>query len=196
MTDKNIVAVWENYKTTLMKLVTNRISDEDLAKDIVQEVFVKLTIAIRAKKEIQNLQSWLFQVTRNTINDHFRSYYKTHNILLANKHPEVDVEVNGCVCDLTGFVIQNYLPEKYGTPLYLSDIENVPQKAIAKSLNLGLSATKSRIQRGRKLLRELILKCIDIHLNARSEVAHYELKSNCELPSELWEEIKKNNISL
>jgi RNA polymerase sigma-70 factor (ECF subfamily) len=105
-----------------------------------------------------------------------------------------DYNSGACICDLSGFVIKEYLPEKYGKPLYLSDIEQVPQQEIAETLNLSLSATKSRIQRGRTKLKDLVSECVSISYNNRGQISDFQLKKGCELPRELKNEMDRINL--
>ena len=109
---------------------------------------------------------------------------------------EKDNEEGTCVCELSGFIIQNYLPKEYAEPLFLSDIEKIPQKLIAERLNLSLSATKSRIQRARIQLKKLIENCVDLLFNNRGELVDFTLKDSCKLPMELTDEMQKMNIIL
>ena len=46
------------------------------------------------------------------------------------------------------------LPDKYRAPIILRDVEEKTYEEVAEILELGLGTTKSRISRGRKLLRE------------------------------------------
>ncbi|WBX76021.1 sigma factor-like helix-turn-helix DNA-binding protein [Tenacibaculum ovolyticum] len=118
---------------------------------------------------------------------------KKHTEIILNTS-ETSINSSACVCDLSEFVIKNYLPEEYSTPLYLSDIEQKKQQEIAEILNLSLTATKSRIQRARKKLKELITNCIDISYNKKGQISDFQLKNNCELPQELKDEIKRINL--
>ncbi|MEO9891070.1 sigma-70 family RNA polymerase sigma factor [Aurantibacter sp.] len=184
--------IWNKHKSYLINFIKTKINNEHIAEDILQEVSIKLVDNLKRKTEIKNYKTWLFQVARNTIADYYRKNNK-HSELLINQ-PENNIESSACVCDLSGFVIQTYLPEKYSTPLYMSDIEQKPQQEIAEILNLSLTATKSRIQRGRKKLKELVSDCIDISYNNRGQVSDFQLKTSCELPQELKTEMERMNL--
>lgn len=186
--------IWNKYNTQLLNFINTKVNDEAIADDILQEVSLKLFDNLQRKTVIQNYKNWLFQVTRNTISDYYRKT-KKHSELFDD-FSEDDKHSGTCVCDLSEFVIQTYLPEKYSKPLYLSDIEQIPQKEIAEMLNLSLTATKSRIQRGRKKLKELVNECIDISFNNRNQITDFQLKKDCSLPDELKEEMKKINLML
>lgn len=188
----NFQKIWETHKSALTDFIKSKIDDPSLADDILQEVSIKLFDNLERKTGIQNHKAWLYQVARNTIADHYRKNKKTETLSID---PETSENPNVCFCDLSGFIIQTYLPKKYSEPLYLSDIEQKSQKEIAETLNLSLTATKSRIQRGRKKLKELIADCIDISYNNKGQIIDFELKTNCNLPPEILTEIKKLNLT-
>ena len=187
--------IWSTHKNHLQNFIKTKIDNEDIVNDVLQEVSIKLHDNLARNTEIVNYKNWLFQVARNTISD----YYRKNNNLIENAIIDFENDsdsTSACVCDLSEFVIQTYLPEKYGKPLYLSDIEQIPQQEIAEILNLSLSATKSRILRARKKLKELITGCIDVLYNDSGQIADFQLKNNCELPVELKEEMERINLVL
>ena len=186
--------IWNTHKVLLLNFIKKNIDDAVIAEDILQEVGIKLLDNLNRKIAIGNYKTWLFQVTRNTIADFYRKK-KKHSELSIDQL-EATVNSNACVCDLSGFVIQTYLPKKYSQALYLSDIEQKPQQEIAVILNLSLTATKSRIQRGRKKLKDVIGQCIDISYNIKGQVSDFQLKDDCVLPQELKAEMERINLIL
>lgn len=72
------------------------------------------------------------------------------------------------------------LPKKYAEPLELSDIEGLKQQEVAEKLGLSLTATKSRVQRGRKLLKEQITECVHVEVDATGQLTAFEVKGSCE----------------
>ncbi|MGG6232187.1 sigma-70 family RNA polymerase sigma factor [Tenacibaculum sp. SDUM215027] len=186
--------IWNKHKDHLLIFIKTKIDENHIAEDILQEVSIKLLDNLNRKTIINNEKAWLFQVTRNTIVDYYRKNKKQLELLIDQ--PEINIHSSACFCDLSGFVIQTYLPEKYSKPLYLSDIEQKPQQEISEMLNLSLSATKSRIQRGRKKLKEIVSDCIDITYNSKGQISDFELKNNCELPQELKDEMERIHLIL
>ena len=65
------------------------------------------------------------------------------------------------------------LPQEYRLPLLLSELNGLPQKEVAERLGLSLSAAKSRVQRGRKRLKDLFIECCDFELDHRGSVTAY-----------------------
>ncbi len=72
----------------------------------------------------------------------------------------------------------NELPEKYGLPLTLADLEGKSQQQVAEQLGLSLSGAKSRVQRGREKLRQKILACCALETGPDG-VQAYAPKGNC-----------------
>lgn len=188
--------IWEEHKKPLLNFIKTRVDDNNIGEDIVQDVGIKLHTALYKNQEINNYKSWLFQVARNTIADYYRKN-KIPTTIIKDQPEIAETSMSGtCICDLSGFVIQNYLPKQYADALYLSDIEQKPQKEIAKILDLSLTATKSRIQRGRKKLKELVTDCIEISYNNKGQITGFLLKDDCELPPELITQIDKLNLTI
>lgn len=184
--------IWYKHKDHLLNFIKTKIGNEHISEDILQEVSIKLLDNLNRETKIKNYKTWLFQVTRNTIADYYRKHKKYSE--LSINQSEINTNSSACVCDLSGFIIQTYLPEKYSRPLYLSDIEQKPQQEIAEMLDLSLTATKSRIQRGRKKLKELVIDCIDIIYNSNGQIIDFKLKNNCNLPKELKIEMERINL--
>lgn len=190
----NFNKIWNIHKSHLLNFIQTKVDDNAIANDILQEVSIKLLDTITKEKDIKNYKNWLFQVARNTIADYYRK--KKKDAELVTNQPKFNTDSGACVCDLSGFVIQNYLPEKYSKPLYLSDIEQKSQQEIAEELQLTLTATKSRIQRARKKLKDLVSDCVEISYNNKGQIFDFQLKKSCDLPVELKNEMEKLNLFL
>lgn len=186
--------IWNSHKNHLLNFINTKVDSKHIVDDILQEVSIKLYDNLNRKTAIKDYKKWLFQVSRNTIADYYRKNKKHSEILINNSN--TTIQSTSCICDLSEFVIQTYLPEKYSKPLYLSDIEQKTQQEIAEILNLTLTATKSRIQRGRKKLKELVNECINITYNTKGQILEFNLKNNCELPQELKNEMERINLML
>ncbi|MEQ8474050.1 MAG: sigma factor-like helix-turn-helix DNA-binding protein [Marinoscillum sp.] len=183
--------IWSKYETHLFNFTREKVDSVESAQDILQEVAVKFSTALK-NGSIEKHESWLFQVTRNTIADYYRREFKKP---ATQADFPVAEAYDPCVCDLAGFVIQHYLPAKYGQPLFMADIEKIPQKEVAERLNISLTATKSRIQRARKMLKDRLEDCVAITYRANGSISDFHLKSGCVLPPELLQEMEKLKLS-
>jgi RNA polymerase sigma-70 factor (ECF subfamily) len=190
----NINEVVQEFYNYLKSYILGKVKDKTLAEDIVQEVMMKLVLSHQNKKEIKNIKAWLFQVSRNTIYD----YYKKHNLEFnLDKDWNIKDESSSKLYKIlaSDYVIPmiELLPKEYAKPLMLSDIDKIPQKDIAKQLNLELSATKMRIQRARIKLRALFVDCCHIEFDKQGNFIGCSIKEFCEPLQSISKELKNKS---
>ena len=56
----------------MLAFIRRRLPDPDDAEDVLQDVFMELTVAYELAKPIERVASWLFAVARNKISDWYR----------------------------------------------------------------------------------------------------------------------------
>jgi len=166
--------IWKEYADQLRGFIHKRIPDTSLTDDLLQEVFVKVQSRISTLRDESRLQSWLYQITRNTVIDYFRKQKPEAELPETLDLPEtgqfrVLEELAECVRPM-----MDILPEKYRLPLLLSELEGIPQKEVADLLGLSLSAAKSRVQRGREQLKDVFIKCCHFKLDHLGGVIDYQ----------------------
>jgi RNA polymerase sigma-70 factor (ECF subfamily) len=171
-----IEKVWYQYHEKLLSFIKQKVGN-DVADDVLQDVFVKIHTQLDSLKENQKLESWLFQVTRNTIIDYHRSKKITEAlpVWLEQKSSEdediIHKELSSCLEPMV-----KILPDKYKKAIQLSELEGKTQSEVAKLEGISLSGAKSRVQRGKKLLKEILNNCCQIELNHNNQPISYERK--------------------
>jgi RNA polymerase sigma-70 factor (ECF subfamily) len=68
------------------------------------------------------------------------------------------------------------LPDRYKQAIMLTDFEGMKQTEVAKKLGISLSGVKSRVQRARKMLKELLLECCHVEFDRYGTVFDYHPK--------------------
>jgi RNA polymerase sigma-70 factor, ECF subfamily len=166
--------IWNQHADQVRGFIYRRIPDGSVADGLLQEVFVKIHAKIDSLRDGTRLQSWLYQVVRNTITDHFRSQKPEEELPETLDLPEL--HESGVLEELAECVrpMINALPEEYRLPLLLSELEGFPQKEVGEKLGLSLSAVKSRVQRGRKRLKDLFTECCHFELDHRGSLMAYK----------------------
>jgi RNA polymerase sigma-70 factor (ECF subfamily) len=173
---KNIEDTWIQYHKRLHAFIRSRV-DDDVAEDILQDVFVRIHSRLDSLKENTKLESWLFQITRNAVIDYYRSKKPTADLpdwIEETKLDEDELirkELSSCLAPMI-----EELPDKYRDAVKLSEIERKTQKEVAQREKISLSGAKSRVQRGRALLKVMLHDCCKIEINKNNQLVSYEKK--------------------
>ena len=173
----DISSLWLEYKNGLKYYIFKKVKNEEIANDLSHEVLMKIYNSCCSSVNIKNVRSWMFQIAHNTTIDYLKKQNKfTHTVPEKYDNDDYDVyqEANEIVKPL-----MQLLPEKYAIPLQLSDIEELKQKEVAQKLNLSLTATKSRIQRARNLLKKKIIECSNLEKDEKGNLISLGIKSDC-----------------
>ena len=149
---------WRGRRADLRRFVSKRVSDRHEAEDIVQDVLVRAHESMHRLESAERLSAWLARIATNRIIDHYRSRRPAEELPedLVATQPEDDPVVTLAPC-LPAMVER--LPATYRDAVRLSELEEVPQREVARRLGISLSGAKSRVQRGRGLLRQIVEAC-------------------------------------
>jgi RNA polymerase sigma-70 factor (ECF subfamily) len=190
-TNCDVPALWQEHKNELRNFILKRVKEEDLTNDILQDVLMKVYNFCISKSGVRNIRSWLYQIAQNTITDHYRKQSKTTNL---DNLTEIEYEdQNIAFSEATNYILPmiEFLPKEYAVPLKFADLDNIKQADIAKKLNLSLSATKSRIQRARQLLKAEFITCCHFKTDKQGNLISFEIKDSCEPLQKVKKDLQK-----
>lgn len=193
--------LWRNVHDRLSAFVAQRIENPADVADLVQTVFLRVHQHAERIDDEARLLRWLFQVTRNAIADFYRSPARRRETLrvdpdgsvLAGREPtarEADERTRSAreamqpaasasdvsaLADLATCVrpIVDQLPPTYRDALTFVEFEGISQTAVAARLGISVSGMKSRVQRGRAMLRDMLLACCDVSRSATGGVLDF-----------------------
>jgi len=165
----------EQLYNPLLLYVKNRINNKEDAEDITQEVFYKLSKS--SNDGVDNLKSWVYTIAKNTITDYYRKN-KVHMMDVENNPVFEEEETDGAAKELSNCITSyvDVLPEEYRAIMTLSELENVPQKEIAEKLDMNYATVRSKIQRGRKKLKDMFSDCCTIVQGGKGSILEYVSK--------------------
>ncbi|MGH7456618.1 MAG: RNA polymerase sigma factor SigZ [bacterium] len=172
--------MWSEYRTRLYRFILRRINNPVAAEDLVQEILAKAYSQLDQLRDREKLLPWMYQATRNAIVDYYRKKKPTKEIdeSLTVQNPErddaVEKELAGCVMP---FIQQ--LPAAYRQAILLAEMEGLTQQQVAARQGLSLSGAKSRVQRGRQMLKTMFLECCQIERDRRGGVMDFTPKTTC-----------------
>ena len=173
--EQDITIIWNEYHDKLHRFIENRVKDKFLADDILQEVFIKIYSRINTLRDTDKLQSWMFQITRNALIDHYREHKKTESLPEESISTEwepsksEDEELSSCLMSLI-----NSLPEKYGEALIMSEIDGLKQKEVAEKQGVSLSNAKIRVQRGRAMIKDLLTEGCQLEVDRKGKITGFD----------------------
>jgi len=156
--------IWRDFHRQLYAFIIKRVNCHYTAQDILQEVFIKVHTKLPQLKDKEKLTSWLYQICRSTIIDQIRQ--QTNVNISDSTGSELDIaleqssnakelaEISRCMA-----ILLEQLPENQKTLLQDTELNGMRQQHAADKYQLTLSATKSRIARGRQALKNKLSQC-------------------------------------
>ncbi len=178
-TQPTTASVWLELSADLRRFIRRRVSDDHVADDLLQETFVRIHRNLNALDDTDRLAAWVYQIAQNVIHDHYRrSAAKAASLAEADpadeRHESIG-NVRGRAGEWLGELI-GQLPEKYREAVQLSEIEGFTQQEVADRLGLSLSGAKSRVQRGRAMLKEVLDQCCTFEFDRRGNIVDADPK--------------------
>ncbi len=189
---KTTEELWQLVHDGLRAFIAKRVNDQGHVDDILQDVFVRVHRQIDAVSDPGRLVSWIYQVTRNAIIDHYRKPGRQREIS-SGLSAELEVIDEGSEGSITTHhddaaepraelaaclrpMIER-LAQDYRAAITLVEIDGLTQQAAAERMGLSLSGMKSRVQRGRARLKQMLDDCCLIELDRRGGVIDYRSHS-------------------
>jgi RNA polymerase sigma-70 factor, ECF subfamily len=150
--------IWSHFSAQLAQFIRSRVADPATAEDILHDVFVKFQGRLDGLRDSAKVQGWLFLVARNAIIDHYRTRKPTCELTesLPAELPRIPINEMEEL-HVVFRQIMDRLPEPYRQALVLTAFEGLTQEELSRRLGVSLSAAKSRVQRGREQLKEMLL---------------------------------------
>ncbi len=172
-------AVWAEFAVPLRAFVARRVPPGIDPDDVVQEVFLRVVRHLPSLREAERIEGWLYQIARNAMRDAFRAR-RRRDARTTPLEGEVaaaafDEDVRAAEAELAPCLAPMVarLPEPYRSALELTSLQGLTQTAAAGRAGISVSGMKSRVQRGRSQLRQMLLRCCQVEVDARGGVADY-----------------------
>jgi RNA polymerase sigma-70 factor (ECF subfamily) len=171
--------IWSELGARLREFIARRVNDPHAADDITQDVLLKVQTQLDALPPESKLPAWVFAIARNAIIDHYRARAVRNHADIADLQPVADAAADDqrdAVAALTPCLVRmvEQLPEPYRQAMKLVDFDGSSQQELADRVGISLSGAKSRVQRARQQLREMITDCCRIERDGRGNVMDYE----------------------
>jgi RNA polymerase sigma-70 factor (ECF subfamily) len=162
--------------------VARRVRRPHDAEDVAQDALVRLYRSAGSLRDEQALEAWMYRIARNAITDHYRrSALRPEPIapedveLLAPAEADEEIPADASLAACLGPLLAR-VPDAYRSALELTDLGGMTQEEAAAQLGLSTSGMKSRVQRGRRMLRAEVGRCCRIELDARGALSDASMR--------------------
>lgn len=151
-------------KNKLFRFAYRLLDDEEEAKDVVQEVMIKVWNGREGMDEVQNWEAWCMRIAKNLSLDRIRSRQRKStdpiedgfDIRNETLSPHETTELSESMQRINQLIAA--LPEKQRQVIHLRDIEGYSYNEICEILDLDMSQVKVNLFRARNSVREKLVK--------------------------------------
>jgi len=167
----------DRYRPRISQLAMRHMKNKEDAEEVTQDVLLKVYRKVGAFRGDSALSSWIYRITFNTAMSRLRTNrveraadQERERLLSAERHQDADLirplrepadwqhmpDEELLRAQLREAVAEaiDELPEIYRVPVVLRDIEGLTTEEASTRLNVKDQTLKSRLHRGRLLLRE------------------------------------------
>jgi RNA polymerase sigma-70 factor, ECF subfamily len=163
--------LFEIYKDRVYSIALRYSGDANIAMDIAQETFLKVLSAIRDFRKQADIETWLYRITVRQALNHRRWWWRHlrqqvsidaadegNRIFLDLKDTEATPFDSAAAREVLATVRQALaqVPALFRSAVILRDMEGFSYEEIAEVLDISVGTVKSRILRGRRMLKEIL----------------------------------------
>jgi RNA polymerase sigma-70 factor, ECF subfamily len=165
---------WQVLGQRLGAYIGRRLPADDV-DDVLQDVLLRIHKNVRYLSDDSRFGPWVYSVARNAVIDRLRKKQPALadpselDRVASPDETESEQALLNCV---TPFVAR--LPEAYRHAITLVELQGLSQADAAAIEGISLSGMKSRVQRGRRMLRDMFEECCSLEIDARGRVIDAE----------------------
>ena len=149
--DQIIIDAYNAYQSSLINYISVRVGDKELAKDLSQDVFLRL-VSYKSMIRKDTVRSMIYTIAYNLIIDYLRRYYKKQD----------GIENSFMVKELSEWETEavNKLPLQRKIVYVMNRFQGLSKNEISVRLNVSVRTVDNHLYLGRKEVRDYVSKCI------------------------------------
>lgn len=157
--------IFLHYFGRLVSYATEYVSDREVAKEVVQDAFMRLWENRKVLRDDSNIQSYLYTLTRNLCLNHLKRVKNSYRFIEYTRKEELILRFNRLALEdksaegLLTFDLENKireaidsLPQQCKRVFILSRFEGMKNRQISEKLNITVKAVEANISRAMKHL--------------------------------------------
>ena len=160
----------------LLRFALQILQNEEEAKDVLQDVFLKLWQKRDELEKVESLEAFAMRMIRNRCLDVIRARHTVSmEVVKKNQFPEEEhqyadhLEIADSAVLVKKIIAE--LPDLQRTVIQLRDIEQLEYEEIAEATQLNVNAIRANLSRARKKVRDEILKIQNYGISTDKHIA-------------------------
>ena len=154
----------DRYQERIRNLIYSTFNESDLVDDLAQEVFIRAYEGLARFRFESSFYTWIYRIAVNRCRDELRKRKVRRFFSLQRMDESIEREVqermmvnphNPEAQELVAKGLKA-LPEKFRIPVILKDLDGLSYEEIADVLQCRIGTVKSRLSRGRTMLRNIL----------------------------------------
>ncbi len=161
--DITLEKIMIEYGNELVRLAFSYVKDAEVAKDMVQNTFIKYYKNLDSFRYDSQIKTWLYRITINECKD----YLKSWNYKMVQVKSLINETARSISPSTEKIVINKYnneeikdtissLPKVYQEVVYLYYYNSLTTEEIAKVLDIPVNTVKTRLRRAKQRLEPMI----------------------------------------
>jgi RNA polymerase sigma-70 factor (ECF subfamily) len=130
------------------------------AEDVVQETYLQAWKSFHRFEQGTNIRAWMYKIMFHVIQHHRR---KAHRLVTVKEDEEYifddltyEPPIPQELSDEDVLAALDRVPEHFRSVILLADVQEFSYKEVAETLAIPIGTVMSRLNRGRKLLRDIL----------------------------------------
>lgn len=175
-----------DFYARLRAFIRSKVREPDDADDILHDALGRALERRGQLRDATRATAWLYGIVRSAIGDFYRrggseearaARHDSDGLADVELAEAPDANDNAAIAGCLAAMLRD-LPPKYRDAVALTEIDGLPQTELAARLGMSASGAKSRVQRGRALLRERLLACCAVERDRRGNIINHECRDN------------------
>lgn len=164
---------YEHFYGKMMSVCMRYAKDQDEARDILHEGYIKVFKYLNSYKETGSLEGWVRRIMVNTAITHYHKHKKHYQqASIENDFYEIPCTVGEAEMAVEKMAYEDVLrlvrklPFKYRTVFNMYVIEGYNHREIGEMLNISEGTSKSNLARARKSLQAMVTQNLPLEVYA------------------------------
>jgi RNA polymerase sigma-70 factor (ECF subfamily) len=182
---------WQELVRAVRSYVGRRVPNPEDRDDLVQDVMLRIHRGLDGLKSQTSPGPWIYGIAYNAVVDHWRRRGRPAAVPIEDVEAALG-EIAAVADDGEALqqVVAAYvagevtrLDSPYRETLTLTELQGMKYADAADTLGISLAAVKSRVLRGRQMLRKALIRCCEIEVAPTGRVIECTPRSKGSCPS-------------